>query len=212
MLKRLNFRWAKHILWIALLAGLFLYLNSSVPFQAIASDSMVPVISRGDLVLTNAVPPDQIQTGDIIVFKVPEIFQKKYGYSSRICHRVIRVDVSKGELTFRTKGDAAGEDPFMVNPQDIIGRKTSSIPYLGYLVMFPQSSQGWFFLIGLIILYFVYTNSSAVLKSAHNLRYAFFGVSANDYVNSQREMEQKINHMNLHVAEAMNAFAASMAD
>jgi signal peptidase I len=211
-LKRLNFRWAKHILWIALLAGLFLYLNSSAPFQAIPSESMVPALSRGDLVLIERIAPDQIKVGDIIVYKVPQVFQTKYGYAPKVCHRVIRIDTSQKELSFRTKGDAAGEDPFMVIPQDIVGKDKRSISYLGYLVMFPQSSQGWYFLIGIVILYFLYANSITLLKGARNLRYAFLGVSANEYLNSQREMENKINRMNVHVAQALNAFASSMSD
>jgi signal peptidase I len=211
-LKRFNFRWAKHLFWIVLLAGLFFYLNSSAPFSAIPSESMVPTLARGDLVFTESIAPNRIQVGDIIVYKVPAIFQMKYGYPTKVCHRVVKIENIKGVLNFRTKGDAAGEDPFMVLPQDIVGKETRSISCLGYLVMFPQSSQGWYFLIGLAFLYLFYVNSAYIFKSTRNLRYAFFGVSANEYINSQHEMEKKINLVNSRVAESMNAFASSMAE
>jgi signal peptidase I len=211
-LKQLNFRWALHLFWIVLLAGLFFYLNSSAPFQAIASNSMTPALTRGDLVLIQSVLPGEINQGDIIIFNVPQIFQKKYGYPAKVCHRVARIEILQGEYTFRTKGDAAGEDPFMVQPQDVLGKESRVISYLGYLVMFPQSSQGWFLLISLIVLYLVYINTHTIAQGLRKLRYAFFGVSADEYINSQREMEQKVNHMNYQVAQALNSFSGAMAD
>jgi signal peptidase I len=211
-LKLPDLHWARHLIWISLLAGLFLYLNSSPPFQAVASNSMTPALSRGDLIFVSVAQPDLIKEGDIIIFKVSEVFQKKYGYSSSVCHRVVRIQTSQGELTFRTKGDAVSEDPFMVLSQDIIGMKSGSIPYLGYLIMFLQSSQGLVFLIGLVVLFLIYSNSNKIVTSARVMRFYLFGISPQEYFKSQQEMEQKINHMNYHVAQAMNSFAAAMAD
>ena len=68
-------RWAKHALWVILLAALFLFLISSHLLMAVGSGSMKPTLQVGDLILTRSVSPDQLRVGDIIDYRVPSTFQ-----------------------------------------------------------------------------------------------------------------------------------------
>jgi signal peptidase I len=200
------------LVWIVILTGLFLYLNSSPPFMAVGSSSMEPILSRGDLIFTSKVMPDTLKEGDIIVFKVPEQFQIKYGYPSSICHRIIIVQNTADRLSFRTKGDAAGEDPFIVLPESVIGKQTTVIPLVGYAIMFPQTVPGIIFLCGLIILLIMYWNSDYVSKSVKNIHCALTGVSNAEFIKSQKELENKIHDMSGQVSQSMNSFASAMSE
>ena len=211
-IKRVHLTWVKRALWIFLVAGLFLYLNASPPILAIASSSMEPTLTRGDLIVISRVSPAAIQEGDVIVYKVPLSFQQKYGYPPSICHRVVRIQNTDGELAFRTKGDSTGQDPFLVLPEQVVGKESKSISFLGYLVMFPQSRQGWFFLGGLIVLLIIYWNSSLLLKGIKGFRSSLTGVSASEFAKSQSDLEQKMNLMSDQVAASMNNFSAAMSE
>jgi signal peptidase len=207
-----KFHWVAPLIGFILLGSLVLYLNSSPPFLAIASNSMQPALSRGDLIFIQNVSLSEVRTGDIIVFRVPSELQSRYGYPPTVCHRIVRTLDSATGITFRTKGDNTSEDPFTVLPQDIIGRETSSIPLVGYLVMFPQSRQGWLFFLGLVVIYLAYTQSDNAFEGAKKLRGSVFGVSACEFTRSQNEMQQKMNVMSGRVEQSLNAFSSAMAE
>ena len=211
--KQINLKWVKHALWIVALGGLFVYLNVAPPFLSIASNSMEPVLSRGDLIFSNNVAPDQIQVGDIIVFKVSTVFQEKYGYPPTICHRVVRIESSVDKFLFRTKGDYnTSDDPFMTPGSNLVGRERLSVPVVGYLVMFSQSSQGKFFLVGLILLFLFYSNSVWLETNAKKLRSSLVGVSNTEFIDSQKQLDTKLDGMSGHVTQAMNSFASAMSE
>jgi signal peptidase I len=210
-LKQVNLRWIKHAAWMVLLAGFFIYLNSSPPFLAIASSSMEPTLSRGDLIFTSNISPQDIRVGDIIVYKVLPTFQEKYGYPATVCHRIVRIQQG-ADFSFRTRGDATAEDPFMVTPNQIMGKESAAVPWLGYLVMFPQSTQGWIFLFGLVILYLLYANTSSIVSLAKNVRRSVVGMSAADYANSQRQLEQQMTDIGQNVAQSLNGFSGAMSE
>jgi hypothetical protein len=100
----------------------------------------------------------------------------------------------------------------MVSSEQIIGKESTSIPYLGYPVMFPQSRQGWFFLGGLVILILLYCNSDYLLKTGKRLRQAFTGVSSSEFAQSQDEIEHKIGLMSDQVSQSMNNFSSAMSE
>jgi signal peptidase I len=212
-LKRLNLKWVIHAIWIIALGGLFVYLNTAPPFLAVASNSMEPVLSRGDLIFSSSVSGDQIQVGDIIVFKVAPFFQEKYGYPATICHRVMRIQTSGDKLSFRTKGDNnASDDPFMTQAENLVGRERTSIPMAGYGVMFAQSAQGKYFLGGLIILFIIYANSDWIFNSAKNARRSMVGISTTEFVKSQGDIEKKMGDMTDQVVRSMNGFSSAMSE
>ncbi len=112
-------------------AGIFLlqsilYLPN--PFYIIISDSMVPTLQIGDIVVIEEVQPQEIGVGSIIAFK-PHIKT----VADILVHRVTRVGFSDyGTLIYTTKGDANRlEDPFTVTYGDVQGRVLFKVPYLG---------------------------------------------------------------------------------
>jgi signal peptidase len=96
-------------------------------FDAVLSGSMEPVLAVGGLVVIKPVDASQVETGDIISFKVP-------GFDTPICHRVIAIQQVDGGRLFQTKGDA-NEEPD-INPvpgEAVTGKEVFYLPYVGNL-------------------------------------------------------------------------------
>lgn len=142
---------------IAVLSVIFcvalIYSTYGIPFEIVASDSMEPVFSRGDIVVTTS-PPEEIESGDIVEVSVPKVFRQKYGYPEKIMHRVVEVS---GKYVV-TKGDATGEDPFKSEKSNITGLYTGfKLPLLGHLFLFFQTMWGMIYLsilVGGLMLYY----------------------------------------------------------
>ncbi len=210
---RLKLKWLIHAIWITALSGLFIYLNIAPPFLAVASNSMEPLLSRGDLILTQSVSSDRIQVGDVIVFKVASAIQEKYGYPDTLCHRVVRINTTDGNLSFRTKGDNnASEDPFITPVDNLVGQQKSAVSWLGYGVLYAQSNQGKSFLLGMIILFVLYANSGWFLTSIKKARGSVMGMSTTDFLKTRDELENKMDEMTDRVAQSMNGFSAAMSE
>ncbi|MEE9405812.1 MAG: signal peptidase I [Candidatus Aenigmarchaeota archaeon] len=147
---------ASTIIYIA--AGIFLAviinqamglgLTTDMPVVAVESNSMIPTFYKGDLLVLQGVPPEQLAEGDIIVF-IPE------GSNRAIVHRIIAIN---GDGTFQTKGDAnANQLPFekRISTGQIHGKKVAIIPYLGWVkigvmeIFLPNI--GWIALGGIIL-------------------------------------------------------------
>ncbi len=98
----------------------------------IVSGSMEPKIPVGSVVYVEAVEPESIQKGDVIVFLSGE---------SVIAHRVVENQTVEGKFT--TKGDAnAGEDMNDVEYAALVGRVAVHYPILGGLMEIYTSSVG----------------------------------------------------------------------
>jgi len=90
----------------------------------IASNSMYPEISRGDIVLAYKDDYDEIQEEDIIEYQLENI---------RVVHRVIEIKYLDGDKLLVTKGDSNQiHDAFIVSRQQYLGTVTTVVPYLGY--------------------------------------------------------------------------------
>ncbi|MHA1735813.1 MAG: signal peptidase I, partial [Candidatus Thorarchaeota archaeon] len=87
--------------------GLFMFaMGTTTPLVVVTSESMVPTLNVGDLLVLRRVPADQIHEGDIIVY------QDTWYTGAPIVHRVVRIEDVDGVLHFYTKGDANSvEDP-----------------------------------------------------------------------------------------------------
>ncbi len=107
------------IIWFAV--GLF-------PFQPalVGSGSMEPKMYPGDVVIIAKVPADNIETGDVIQFRVPE--------AVTVMHRVIEIqETEEGSKVFITKGDANDEpDSEPVLPDNVVGKAVLTIPKIGW--------------------------------------------------------------------------------
>ncbi len=91
---------------------------------AIASGSMEPNISVGDIVIIDQkVGKNDLKQGQIIVYKRDNTI---------IVHRIDEVVMSKNEKTYITKGDANKErDNIIVDNKMIIGKVNFKVPYVG---------------------------------------------------------------------------------
>lgn len=94
--------------------------------QVIMSDSMVPVFSRGAMVIVQKANAMDVEVGDIIQYKTPE---------KMITHRVTKVDLAEdgsGKRVFTTQGDNNPSPDPKVGPEQIVGIIRAEIPYIGY--------------------------------------------------------------------------------
>lgn len=114
-------------------------LATDEPMMTVTSNSMWPVIKRGDLVFIKAVEPDDIEIGSVIVFRHGE---------GMAVHRVVEMTA----WTITTRGDANTEADNPISYGDVIGRVPTignslvKIPFVGNIafLMNPgtEGSQG----------------------------------------------------------------------
>ena len=110
------------ILFISFVMGLFKYRP-----LAIMSNSMVPIFSRGDMVIVKNIDKNTIQKlsiNDIIEYRLDEHI---------VVHRIIEIEENDGLLYFKTKGDNNNApDVKYVSESQITGIVKMSIPKIGY--------------------------------------------------------------------------------
>ena len=100
----------------------------------IKSDSMLPAIKKGSLVLTKPVSFEDIRTGDILTF----FDSHTSGYFT---HRVFRVYGDTKQLA--TKGDANEKpDPKTTHYSCVKGRAVHVLPLIGYPYLAVNSMPG----------------------------------------------------------------------
>jgi len=116
--------------------------------DVVLSGSMEPALKVGAVAITRPVDAEDIKAGDILTFYSP--------LSERlISHRVIAVEQGSS-LHFSTKGDANEDaDPFILPPENVVGKVCFHIPYLGYVSQFVKTPLGFLLTLclpGLIII------------------------------------------------------------
>lgn len=106
---------------IALTSGVFKYYA-----LAIGSDSMNPKIKKGDVVIVEKIPQNNIGTlkvGEVLVYKYNDIV---------VVHRIIKMEKINDNYYFRTKGDNNNtEDAWTIDQVSVIGKAVTMIPYAG---------------------------------------------------------------------------------
>lgn len=108
---------------------------------AVLSGSMEPNISVGSMIIVKNVNPEELEAGDIITFQVSD--------STLVTHRVVENNVETQKIT--TKGDANDvNDGNPVSYSNVIGELFISIPLLGYLSIYMQSTLGIAILCGVV--------------------------------------------------------------
>ncbi len=104
---------------IVLVSGIFRY-----QMVAIASNSMVPTFERGDAIILEKIDKQDIEEGDVIVFKRNEVL---------VAHRVVKTKDDSSKIYFYTKGDAnASVDVGYRAEEDVIGIVRRVVKYIGY--------------------------------------------------------------------------------
>ena len=102
----------------------------------VLTGSMEPNIDKGDVVLMKSLGGRTPRVGEVVLVRVPERFQQRFHYPSRIIHRVQRVE--GGLVT--TKGDNLEDaDPFRVRTSAIDQRVLTVVPGGGPVFAFLHS-------------------------------------------------------------------------
>jgi len=200
---------------VAVCVAGFLSVRGTMPFMAVYGISMEPELHAGNLILISEVMPDEIEVGDIIVFTVPEAVREYYNYPTIVAHRVIQVRPSERGVTFRTKGDNTGEDPFTVRPEDLRGEVSRQIPYLGFPLLFFQSDQGLIFIITTLSLLALYLYTDEIGRARQTLHRGLFAPVINASVHTGEEIAQRLETTEKGMEstqQALTSFAAAIAE
>mgnify|MGYP001590130163 CR=1 FL=1 len=100
--------------------GLAFAAGTPMPIVSVVSESMEPILHRGDLVFV--IKANDLKVGDIVIYQ-------KAGDQFTIIHRIIE----KREDGYIIKGDNNhGPDSGVVKPHQINGKVLFAVPLLGY--------------------------------------------------------------------------------
>ena len=103
----------------------------------IETGSMKPTISPGDVVAVMPVPVADLNIGDIITYATAE---------NLITHRIIAFEGYGDDLRVITQGDANNSEDAPVNPGQIRGRVTYTLPRVGFVL--PWLTEHAFWIVG----------------------------------------------------------------
>lgn len=105
----------------------------------VLTDSMLPEISSGDLIIAQRIDPKDVKVGDVISF-----FDPAGNGTSVVTHRVIELVEEDGVTKWRTQGDNNNtEDKQLVPFENLVGIWTGvRVPGGGSVAMFLQTTPG----------------------------------------------------------------------
>ncbi len=108
------------------------------------SDSMLPTIAAGDVVVTKLVPAAHARPGDVVSFQDPA------RQGRLLTHRVVSRRAKLGSFDFVTRGDAnTGVERWSIDDEGRIGVMVGRAPKLGFALHWLK---GPFAGIGLVLL------------------------------------------------------------
>ena len=200
---------------IAICMAGFLSIRGVMPFLAVFGTSMEPELQAGNLILIEEVLPSDVEVGDIIVFTIPAAVREYYNYPPVIAHRVLHVRTSEQGVTFRTKGDNTGEDPFTVRPEDLRGSVSNQIPFLGFPLLFFQSQQGLIFISLALLLLTLYLYADEISWGRQALHRGLFAPVIEESQRSSQVIAQRMGTTEKgmeHTQQALNSFASAIAE
>ena len=200
---------------VAIAIAGFLSIRGTMPFMATFGTSMEPQLQAGDLIWISSVEPKNVEVGDIIVFTIPAAVREHYNYPSIIAHRVIKINATDGRLSFRTKGDNTGEDPFTVRPQDIRGQVSAQIHYLGFPLLFFQSQQGTMFIIIGLSLFALFLYADDINKGRRKVQRGIFEPIIEENQLTRQTLEQRLGGTEKgleNTQHALSSFALAIAE
>lgn len=124
-----------------LLVGIKIF---GVEIYSVLSGSMEPTYKVGSVIYVKDVEPNDLKIGDPITFKLTD--------NTIATHRIIEIKEENNQKKFYTQGDAnklPDENPVLGN--EIIGKPIFTIPFLGYIAHFMQTTSGMYITIGVSI-------------------------------------------------------------
>ena len=105
----------------------------------VLTDSMLPEIASGDLIIAEKIDPKDVKVGDVISF-----FDPAGSGSSVVTHRVIEIVEEDGVTKWRTRGDNNNtEDKKLVPFENLVGIwRGTRFAGAGSVAMFLQTTPG----------------------------------------------------------------------
>ena len=152
------------IFWI----GIRFVFGVNNPFYVVASESMVPKLKVGDLLLvqhasaSSSSPSsfNNLKIGDIIVFKSPGV-REDTGQPEVIVHRIKQIYITpQGERILRTQGDANPHSIYLIDypilSNNYIGKVVLIVPGVGLVARAISPPVNYILIaIILVILFFL---------------------------------------------------------
>ncbi|SDM36607.1 signal peptidase I [Halogranum gelatinilyticum] len=125
----------------------------------VLTGSMTPAIAPGDVVIVDSVDPATIAVGDVVTFE-------RAANNPPVTHRVIEVVQTENGPAYVTKGDA-NEDPdtSLVYPNQLVGRVLVTFPYIGHVIEFGNSTNGFLLLVVTPFALLILTEIAAFVRS-----------------------------------------------
>ena len=121
-----KFGWFATALTVAACIAVAMLISCQFRFGAlvIATESMTGEINKGDVIIYERYENQPIQEGQVIVFTEG---------TSRIIHRVVKIEILRSETRYYTQGDANDDLDYGYRTQaDILGLTNFKIAYIGY--------------------------------------------------------------------------------
>ena len=114
----------------------------------VVSGSMEEVFKVGDVILIKETKQEEIKKGDIITYK-------KENY---ITHRIVEMNKTNDTMYYTTKGDSNNvNDTEKVKYEEIEGKYITKFVYIGRLINFLNTTEGFIILVSLPIIVIVFT-------------------------------------------------------
>ena len=145
------------IILILAVGALFLPRVLGMTPLAVLSGSMEPTYHVGSLIYVADADPAEVQVGDPITFKISD--------DTMVTHRVVGIDTEA--QTFQTKGDANDNvDGGAVAYQNLVGKPVFTIPYMGYVAAYANTTTGMIILVTIVLVILVLTFLPDLLMKA----------------------------------------------
>lgn len=138
------------LLVILILAAAVLFLPKFMGMTplAVLSGSMEPTYHVGSLIYVKDADPEEVQVGEPITFKISD--------DTMVTHRVVAID--QEAQTFQTKGDANDNvDGGAVAYENLVGKPVFTIPYMGYLAVYANTTTGMIITVTIILVILILT-------------------------------------------------------
>lgn len=193
----------------------FMAVRGVMPFMPVFGTSMEPELHAGSMILIESKEASEIKEGDVIVYNVPSAIRDYYNYPPVVAHRVIEVRDTDYGISFRTKGDNSGEDPFTVRPQDLRGTVSKQIPYLGLPLLFLQSQQGLTFVVISLFLFAFYLYAIDIGRGGQKIHRGIFAPVIDESQRASALLAQRVENTEKgmeYTQQALNSFAGAIAE
>ena len=114
----------------------------------VMSGSMDDVFSIGDVILIKETKQEDIKKGDIITFRKENI----------ITHRIVEINKNNDTIYYTTKGDNNNvNDVEKVKYEEIEGKYITKFVFIGYLLNFLNTTEGFIIIVSLPIIVIAFT-------------------------------------------------------